>query len=115
MSYIYFGKMSREKFPQRNSLSRRGAYGRHTEGETILNDMLQTCSRGERWGDRNHEELLRFNEEWGILKQRGEDLNMKATLSGIQKEINQIRSVNIRSCMWLKARQEVTPGVLICT
>ena len=51
---------------------------------------------------------MRFNEEWGILKQRGEDLNMKATLSGIQKEINQIRSVNIRSCMWLKVGQEVT-------
>ena len=77
--------------------------------------MLQTCSRGERREDGIHEELLRFNEEWGILKQRGEDLNMKATLSGIQKEINQIRSVNIRSCMWLIARQEVTPGVLICT
>ena len=60
-----------------------------TEGEQILKDVLQTCSRGERWGDRNHEELLRFNEEWGRLKQQGEDLNMMVTLSGIQKEINQ--------------------------
>ena len=34
-------------------------------GGQILNDMLQTCSRGERWGDRNHEDLFRFNEEWG--------------------------------------------------
>ena len=65
MSYKNWENLKRKVTSEEFTLTEGDICGRHTEGEQILKDVLQTCSRGERWGDRNHEDLLRFNEEWG--------------------------------------------------